>query len=580
MQERALGNGLYLRPVPELGAPHCGSHGVKMESMKTSIFVSVLSLGCHLADSGDIVLDQDNDGFIAQEDCNDQDAAIHPNATELCDEIDNDCDGLIDSEDDSLEGGTTIYVDADDDGYGAPGTGSLSCSTEAALVTNDDDCDDVDAFIHPGALEICDGIDSDCDGAPDAHLVSTGNRNYDTITEALQDAPDGAQINICDGTWTENLEINQSVQLTSMGGPEQTILDGGDLGSVIHITGGDVVIDGLTITNGSAEGGGGVHLESGNLTLQSSIIRDNDANWAGGVLVGTEAEFMTIQSTTIQDNEASQICGGLLAYYAPLSISNSVISDNSAPSCGALGIYSLAMTIEDSLIENNTAASYGGGLLISSANATLTNTTVIGNESQDTGGGAFIEDSDVVCTDGTTFTENVATVAGGGVLLEDSDIQDCSLANNTADMGGGIAVVTESSGATQTIQACEIRDNTAISWGGGVYADASQLNVNNAIIDANTASYGGGVYVNNDSTVVMDRSRVSSNEALTLGGGIRLVSESVTGSVIDLGAGGDDNSPDDIAVSGVDSVYSGYGKGTNFFCYGTTTWGYNFGCSF
>ena len=145
--------------------------------MKRFIFGSGLLLGCHLVDSGDIDLDQDNDGFIAIEDCDDQNPAIHPNATEVCDEIDNDCDGFIDGEDDSLEDGSTIYVDVDGDGYGAPGTESLSCSTNETHVTNGDDCDDTDAFIYPDAIEICDGIDSDCDGLPDANIVSTGNRN-------------------------------------------------------------------------------------------------------------------------------------------------------------------------------------------------------------------------------------------------------------------------------------------------------------------------------------------------------------------------------------------------------------------
>ena len=118
--------------------------------------------------STETALDEDGDGFPADEDCNDGQAAVNPGATEICDGVDNDCDGVVD------EGvGDVFFTDSDGDGFGAPGTEVEACAAPFGTVPNADDCDDADAGVHPGATEACNGLDDDCDAEVDEGLDAT-----------------------------------------------------------------------------------------------------------------------------------------------------------------------------------------------------------------------------------------------------------------------------------------------------------------------------------------------------------------------------------------------------------------------
>ncbi len=105
-------------------------------------------------------------GTVADsDDCDDAEAEVHPDADELCNTVDDDCDGEID-EDEAVDAGTW-YTDADGDGYGDPGTGEVSCTQPEGTSDNDQDCDDADDAVNPDAEEVCNGLDDDCDGQTD-----------------------------------------------------------------------------------------------------------------------------------------------------------------------------------------------------------------------------------------------------------------------------------------------------------------------------------------------------------------------------------------------------------------------------
>ena len=116
-------------------------------------------------DSSDIDCDQPS-GYVADSsDCDDTSDTNNPVGTELCDGLDNDCDGDID-EDSSSDAGTW-YIDADSDAFGDSSVSLESCSQPDGYVANSTDCDDDDDSQYPSADEVCNGEDDDCDGTVD-----------------------------------------------------------------------------------------------------------------------------------------------------------------------------------------------------------------------------------------------------------------------------------------------------------------------------------------------------------------------------------------------------------------------------
>jgi hypothetical protein len=109
----------------------------------------------------------DNGGW----DCDGIDPNTYPGAEDVCDGIDNDCNGIVDNDPQAVA--TTLYLDGDSDGYGDASQsetfmiGPNTCVDTTGYVTDSTDCNDNSASAYPGATEVCDDIDNNCDGVVD-----------------------------------------------------------------------------------------------------------------------------------------------------------------------------------------------------------------------------------------------------------------------------------------------------------------------------------------------------------------------------------------------------------------------------
>ncbi len=162
------------------------------------------------------------EGYLAEAgDCDDADATAFPGGTEVCDDADNDCNGVID--DDSASDAQTFYVDADGDGFGSDAF--TACSTSEGSVEVAGDCDDSDPDVHPDGIERCNGVDDDCDGEVDFDTSIPGT--YADVASAVEAAPDGAHICVSGGTYeVQNIDLYSDITFDGVEG-EEVVFDGG-----------------------------------------------------------------------------------------------------------------------------------------------------------------------------------------------------------------------------------------------------------------------------------------------------------------------------------------------------------------
>jgi len=377
-------------------------------------------------DSAPVEVDVDGDGFLVDEDCDDSDEAVNPDADELCDGIDNDCDGDID-EDDAIDAGTWYadddedgfgdaessrtaceqpdeyvtdttdcddndddihpaadeicddednncdgeinedsavdapiwYVDLDGDGYGDPATAAPACEQPSGSVSDGTDCDDDVGTINPGAEELCDAADTDCDGTIGEVLVPS---DHPTIQEAI----DAGEPEICieAGTYYEQLDFGgvAGVSLEGVGGPSSVTLDGSGTGRVLTLDRGEtnIEISGLTLANGYVGDGdhGAAIYASGvsGLDLEDIVMQGHLAEGEsfGGVFAADDYSFgITFTDVQVFDNTMSDPDGGSI--YGLLAFDSSSLDAD-------------GLDIHDNLVETASGA-YGSLLTISATNS-------------------------------------------------------------------------------------------------------------------------------------------------------------------------------------------------------------------
>ena len=134
---------------------------------------TILDPGGSVSDIGatggpDVIRDQDGDGFIEGLgeglDCEDLLFDVNPDSVEVCNGIDDDCDGLPDLADSSLDPAQILEVwnDEDEDGWGT-GDSRVACEVQPRFAVRAGDCQDDNAAVNPGAEEACnDGLDNNC----------------------------------------------------------------------------------------------------------------------------------------------------------------------------------------------------------------------------------------------------------------------------------------------------------------------------------------------------------------------------------------------------------------------------------
>jgi hypothetical protein len=344
------------------------------------------------------------DAYATNEaDCDDDDGATFPGADEACDGLDNDCNGGVD-DDPALF--ATWYPDEDADGYGDAGASPVEgCLPGEAWIDNADDCDDGIAAVHPGALEICNDLDDDCNGSTDENADfyeayyedSDGDgAGVDRLVYGCDEAQAGGVTNTwdCDdrdanepvfvttsgssrgdgsladpynsvqtaviasrtcvmvgaGTYAENVDFGgNSITLQSIDGSEFTTLDGLGTNSVVTVNNGESVeIIGFTITGGTGQATSG---SSSYWDGTQYVYYDYYYYYGGGAYLGWGSSAR-LEDVVFDANPVPQYTytyynatyftygygygGGVYSYGATLDMTDVTFSDNTASGGAAL----------------------------------------------------------------------------------------------------------------------------------------------------------------------------------------------------------------------------------------------------
>lgn len=214
----------------------------------------------------------------------------------------------------------------------------------------------------------------------------------------------------CSGTIILSNTLTITGGVTIDGSGQDVTFSGNDAVRVLAVgLGGTLNLNQLTIANGRADFGGGMH-SRGTVTVSNSIFRDNDADlYGGGIYIG--GGQMTVKNSTFSDNHSALSSGGIHSLNGTLTVSNSVFSGNRAYDQGG-GIFANGgtLTVSDSTFSAN-RANWGGGIYnMAGVRMTVSNSTFTGNEAG--GGGAILSSTGGAMTvSNSTFSGNLA---GGG----------------------------------------------------------------------------------------------------------------------------------------------------------------------
>jgi len=354
-------------------------------------------------------------------DCDDARADVNPGATEVCDvdDVDEDCSGSADDDDPDTDGATmtTWYADADGDGYGVDrGRGTTSCEQPEGTVVDNSDCDDDSVYVNPAMTEVCNGVDDDCSRTTsESGLVTWFDADgaYTDLTATFDGRADSptaytttgdGYLWFCDDTFYTNLTIDHNVVVGGSGNVE---LNGAYTDSVVSLRGEDLGlrVQDLTLRHGYSVLGGGLRC----------IGYDTSTN-------------VTLDNVHVVQNLGYIDGAGVFASGCALDIHNSTIEHNGdllwGQSGGGVHLEDQSVgSITGSVLRDN-AAQWGGGLTVADdAVLVIEDTLVQGNFAEYDGGGADVRDaSSLTCIgDASTaagFVDNFAWRSGGGVLWE------------------------------------------------------------------------------------------------------------------------------------------------------------------
>ena len=373
------------------------------------------------------------------------------------------------------------------------------------------------------------------DDKPDRIILADGATYLLTINNGVFDPPPSiGDLDIADDLPATDLYIvveNDGAATIDAHIIEDRILD--------IEAGAAVIVTGVTFTGGNSVLNGGAIRNAGSLTLDDSVVIENEAADNGaGIYSDTAGATLTLVGTEVLSNTAgvgigSAFGGGGIynGIAVALVIQESTINFNYTHDDGG-GLFNQGVvTISDSLFEaNESRAGIGGGAgggaihtTGPNAEVTITNTIFRGHKAGRGGAIYNDEDSEVILEDSLLEDNWVVSAGDGGAIYNEGDfwLRGSTVRHNEAKRGGAIYNSNATSQIRIEAQSNIYENEATVSDGGGIYVGNGAVWVSNSSVMSNTtAEYGGGLAVGSNGTVTLANTTLGNNNAGIEGGGL------------------------------------------------------------
>ena len=513
-------------------------------------------------------------------DCDDTNPGINPGATEVCNDRDDDCDRLVDDADpDNQYGPEHLWTrDRDGDGWGDASTLPVAtCSTLPAHVNDRSDCDDTNPEISPDGVEICGGVDDDCDGLVDDDDPS---RILDGAPWWFTDA-DGDGFGIGEafqacalpaGAAASDGDCNDANPNSYPGAPElcdddDNACDGGtDDGTASFESVDGTWTDETVILTGAPGAPAEVRYDTaGTLHLCAGVWPVSLTLGADITLIGTSEPSRVVLS----GEDVSRVIT-VEAPDAEVEITGLTLERGRADEGGAVWMSGGVLTVRESVLWLSESTGSGGALWRSDGETTISDTEIRACSAGDRGGAAYLEGGQLLAT-GVILRDHAAVTSGGALHAEGTEVvlAMADIVSNTSGTDGGALalrdapasfddvlfsgnVAAEGSGGALhlsdvalQLQTSTLESNLASGNGGALWASGESADLEAVVLENNDATSGdGGAAVLVALTAWLDEVDVIDNTARSRGGGLLLDDTVLSGD--DLTWSG--NTPDDLFV--------------------------------
>ena len=283
--------------------------------------------------------------------------------------------------------------------------------------------------------------------------------DFPTIQEAIVAAVDGDEVEVHPGTYFEAINfLGKAIRVYSSDGPDVTIIDAQQTGSVVTCDSGegsDTVLDGFTITGGTGTdlsgtgvlSGGGMLNEGSSPTVTNCTFSGNTASRGGGGGMSNIGGSPTVTNCTFSGNSMTIQGGGMSNFASSAAVTNCTFSGNTAVNGGGMSNDSSSPTVTNCTFSGNTAFVAGGGMFNGGFSPTVTNCTFSGNSANFFGGGGMFNVNSSATVTNCTFSGNTTMRSGGGMLNVNPGspmVTNCIFWGDSPDEISGAGMVTVS----------------------------------------------------------------------------------------------------------------------------------------